>query len=242
WLLAGGFRSCSLQGRISHRVTPRKDASPRGAGGDMRRPRGTAERERAPVTPAPDRDHRAPRRRRRCLRSSGGARFPELRRPRVRERQPPREGGADARGDPLGVHDQRDGELAPTDVALADARLPALRRSPRSPCPRQPLSPPRECAAGLSRPRTRARRGPDQPPGPAADCAGSAPARFNPWRMLLLEKIPFLVLAAASSVVAFFTQRRAGVVVSTDLLPLGTRIANAVVSYATYLVKMIAPV
>src|SRR5437773_6751811 len=51
---------------------------------------------------------------------------------------------------------------------------------------------------------------PDQPPGPAADCAGGAPARFTPWRMLLLEKVPLFVLTAASSVVAFFMQRRAG--------------------------------
>ncbi len=56
---------------------------------------------------------------------------------------------------------------------------------------------------------------------------------------LILEKLPFLLLAAASSVVTFVVQRKGGAV-STSL-SLAGRLANAVVSYARYLGKTLWP-
>jgi len=58
------------------------------------------------------------------------------------------------------------------------------------------------------------------------------------WR-LLVEKAPFFLLAAASSVVTFIAQRKGGAV-STSL-SLGARVANAVVSYIRYIGKMLWP-
>jgi len=56
---------------------------------------------------------------------------------------------------------------------------------------------------------------------------------------LFAEKIPFFILSAASSVVTFLVQDRGGSVSSA--LTLGDRLANAVVSYARYLAKMLYP-
>jgi tetratricopeptide (TPR) repeat protein len=58
-------------------------------------------------------------------------------------------------------------------------------------------------------------------------------------RRLLLEKMPLFGLALASSIVTFIVQRNAGAVV--DSIPVGTRIANALVSYAAYLLKFVWP-
>ncbi|MBC8198731.1 MAG: tetratricopeptide repeat protein [Desulfobacteraceae bacterium] len=58
---------------------------------------------------------------------------------------------------------------------------------------------------------------------------------------LLWEKIPLFVLAAASSIVTFFVQQSGGAVRSLDALPLFVRISNALVSYISYIVKMILP-
>ncbi|HSA10026.1 MAG TPA: tetratricopeptide repeat protein [Candidatus Paceibacterota bacterium] len=56
---------------------------------------------------------------------------------------------------------------------------------------------------------------------------------------LVLEKVPFLLLAAASSVITFIVQRKGGAV-STSLT-LGERLANALVSYVRYIGKMLWP-
>ncbi|MCD6353687.1 MAG: tetratricopeptide repeat protein [Proteobacteria bacterium] len=58
---------------------------------------------------------------------------------------------------------------------------------------------------------------------------------------LLLEKAPLFMLAAASCIVTFVAQQKGGAVSSLELLSLKVRIANAVVSYSGYLVKMIWP-
>ena len=57
---------------------------------------------------------------------------------------------------------------------------------------------------------------------------------------LVLEKLPFLALSAASSVITFVVQRKGGAV-STSLSA-GERIANALVSYLRYIGKMFWPV
>ena len=55
---------------------------------------------------------------------------------------------------------------------------------------------------------------------------------------LVLEKIPFLALAIASSVVTLYVQRAAGAVVATSG---AVRLTNAVVVYVSYIMKMIWP-
>ncbi len=58
---------------------------------------------------------------------------------------------------------------------------------------------------------------------------------------LLLEKIPFFLLAIASSAVTFVVQRRGGAVSPMAALPLGGRVCNAFISYVLYLGKTFWP-
>jgi Flp pilus assembly protein TadD len=58
---------------------------------------------------------------------------------------------------------------------------------------------------------------------------------------LIIEKVPFFVLAAVSSVITFLVQRSGGAVPDVALLPLKTRVANAFLSYARYMEKMAWP-
>jgi tetratricopeptide (TPR) repeat protein len=60
-------------------------------------------------------------------------------------------------------------------------------------------------------------------------------------RSLLIEKIPFLALAAAGSVTTYLVQNRTGSVVSFEQVTPGIRIENAVVSYGRYLLKTFWP-
>ncbi|MDH7482986.1 MAG: tetratricopeptide repeat protein [Armatimonadota bacterium] len=59
---------------------------------------------------------------------------------------------------------------------------------------------------------------------------------------LVVEKIPLFVLALASSVLAVVVQKKGGALSSTELVPVGVRIANALYSYSAYIVKTIWPV
>jgi tetratricopeptide (TPR) repeat protein len=65
------------------------------------------------------------------------------------------------------------------------------------------------------------------------------PASFD--RSLLWEKLPLFALAVGASVITFVAQKGGGAVLPLDSVPLGTRLANAVVSYAAYLGKTIWP-
>jgi protein O-mannosyl-transferase len=58
---------------------------------------------------------------------------------------------------------------------------------------------------------------------------------------LFWEKIPYLVLSLASSVVTFLAQRSGGAVASLETLPLTNRLATALIAYGNYLLKMIWP-
>lgn len=69
---------------------------------------------------------------------------------------------------------------------------------------------------------------------------GVASARV--WGRLVVEKLPFFALTAASSLVTFWVQRKGGAVASVAGLPLGARVENAVVSYVRYLFKTVWPV
>lgn len=59
---------------------------------------------------------------------------------------------------------------------------------------------------------------------------------------LVLEKIPLIVLSATSSAITIFAQQHGNTVMSLEVLPLEMRIANALVSYVTYIWKTIWPV
>jgi tetratricopeptide (TPR) repeat protein len=58
---------------------------------------------------------------------------------------------------------------------------------------------------------------------------------------VLLEKIPFIVLAVGASAVAFLVQRHAGAVWDVARLSLGARIENAFVAYCRYIGKLVFP-
>jgi protein O-mannosyl-transferase len=64
---------------------------------------------------------------------------------------------------------------------------------------------------------------------------------ISDWKLLLFEKIPFFVLVVADGVVTFMVQKRGGGMGTVEHLSLGTRVENALISYARYLGKMIWP-
>jgi tetratricopeptide (TPR) repeat protein len=64
----------------------------------------------------------------------------------------------------------------------------------------------------------------------------------NHFGRLVLEKIPFFVLSAASIVVTFLIQRTWGAVATITAVPLQFRVSNALISYVKYIDKMVWPV
>ena len=58
---------------------------------------------------------------------------------------------------------------------------------------------------------------------------------------LLWEKTPLFVLAAVSSVVTFIVQKSGGAMGALEVYPIKIRVANALISYVRYMVKMIWP-
>ena len=67
------------------------------------------------------------------------------------------------------------------------------------------------------------------------------PLQRRATRLLFLEKIPLLVLSAGTSAITFVAQRSIGGAETEQPLRILERIANAVVSYATYLVETLWP-
>jgi hypothetical protein len=61
------------------------------------------------------------------------------------------------------------------------------------------------------------------------------------WARLSLEKLPLLLLSAASSLVTTVAQRFGGAVADASVLPLSVRLENAIVSYVAYLGKTVWP-
>ena len=74
----------------------------------------------------------------------------------------------------------------------------------------------------------------------AADEVAGRPV---PWARLLLEKLPFLFMTIAVSLITVAAQREGGAMnlMERELLPFGVRLANALVSYAAYLEKTFWP-
>ena len=56
---------------------------------------------------------------------------------------------------------------------------------------------------------------------------------------LVWEKVPLFVLVVISSLVTFYSQKAVGTVVSLADIPVIVRISNALVTYVTYLGKII---
>ena len=63
----------------------------------------------------------------------------------------------------------------------------------------------------------------------------------NRYLTVLLEKVPFLVLSIASSIITLFAQRSAGALRNLEKFPIDIRLANAFKSLIFYLQKMIIP-
>jgi Flp pilus assembly protein TadD len=59
---------------------------------------------------------------------------------------------------------------------------------------------------------------------------------------LVREKIPLFVLSTISSFITFFVQQQGGAVSSIETFPLKARVANAIISYTSYIGKMIWPI
>jgi protein O-mannosyl-transferase len=58
---------------------------------------------------------------------------------------------------------------------------------------------------------------------------------------LVVEKLPLLALAALASAITFEAHLRGGSVVAVEAIPPGARAANAIVSYAAYIGKLVWP-
>ena len=85
-------------------------------------------------------------------------------------------------------------------------------------------------AGGGARPVLHARR------GPTADGSRALPIRTLVW-----EKAPLLLLSTVASAVAVIAQQRSGAITSAERLPVGMRVANAIVAYVRYLLMAIWP-
>lgn len=82
-------------------------------------------------------------------------------------------------------------------------------------------------------------------PGTAPGCTGTSEphpvaAKRVCWQ-LLKEKIPLFALTALSCLVTVVAQKGSGAVMTMAIRPLGPRIANALVAYVKYLVKLFWP-
>ncbi len=69
----------------------------------------------------------------------------------------------------------------------------------------------------------------------------SSEFKWELMRPLLWEKVPLFVLAMLSSIVTYIAQQKGGTVASIETYSLGVRIANAFVSYITYIAQMFWP-
>jgi Flp pilus assembly protein TadD len=67
------------------------------------------------------------------------------------------------------------------------------------------------------------------------------PLRRPFTKRLVVEKLPLAALSVVSSVATVIVQQQSGAVARLDVLPLSVRIANAIVSYAQYLVNILWP-
>ncbi len=76
---------------------------------------------------------------------------------------------------------------------------------------------------------------------PFARLGPSADGRSADLRSALVEKLPLFALALAGAALAFLAQQAGGTVQSLERIAVGPRLANAAVSYASYLVQALVP-
>jgi tetratricopeptide (TPR) repeat protein len=77
-------------------------------------------------------------------------------------------------------------------------------------------------------------------PGFEIPAPALTPQSLTLWP-LVREKLPFFVLALAASLVTYLVQQTGGAVSSLDILPLQSRLANALVVYVRYLAQSLWP-
>ena len=65
---------------------------------------------------------------------------------------------------------------------------------------------------------------------------------FQKFLRLIIEKIPFFILAIISCILTFLAQQSSGAVKALGALSLKTRVANTLVAYVTYVFKTIWPI
>jgi tetratricopeptide (TPR) repeat protein len=75
----------------------------------------------------------------------------------------------------------------------------------------------------------------------APQAVESAADRQRRVYRILIEKIPFFALAAASSVITFLTQQTVSTIVDFKTIPCKDRVGNALLSYAAYMGKIFWP-
>ncbi len=79
----------------------------------------------------------------------------------------------------------------------------------------------------------------ESPPAPPVREETSAAAAI-PWA-LVTEKIPLFALTILSSIITFHAQQKGGAMSTLDDIPLLKRLGNALISYASYIVKTVFP-
>ncbi len=77
--------------------------------------------------------------------------------------------------------------------------------------------------------------------GPVDQSKADAPASETPVTRLLLEKLPFFILALTGCLVTMSGQRAAGAMMAEADDPLKIRLINAIISYGTYLRQFVWP-
>ena len=65
--------------------------------------------------------------------------------------------------------------------------------------------------------------------------------RIRPGWRLIWEKLPLIVMAGGSSVLTYLAQKTGGAVSGFESVQLGVRVSNGVVSYASYILRMLWP-
>ncbi len=75
----------------------------------------------------------------------------------------------------------------------------------------------------------------------AQDKTTGLPYQWSIIRFLVLEKVPLFILTAISCVITSYAQKKGGAMAPLQELPLDTRMGNALLSYVSYIGKMIWP-
>jgi tetratricopeptide (TPR) repeat protein len=63
----------------------------------------------------------------------------------------------------------------------------------------------------------------------------------QPWSRLLIEKVPFFLLAGVASIITIMVQQRGGAFSSLEAVPFPLRLANAALAYVRYISKTFVP-